>query len=139
MRSTSSTSKKVLFWAPRLLCIAFILFLASFALDVFHEYQDFWPTLIALLMHLMPALVAAVVLIFAWWWEWVGALLFCAFAAYYAAVNLRHPSWVLTISAPLFVVGLLFLASWLGNADVDAANTKRPSALYEQRVKKIAK
>ncbi len=106
--------RKALFWTPRLLGIAFIVFLSLFALDVFGEFHGFWQVTAALLIHLVPSFIVAAVLIISWKWEWVGALLFSAAAAYYAAMNLRHPNWVLTISGPLFVVGMLFLASWLG-------------------------
>jgi ABC-type microcin C transport system permease subunit YejB len=119
--------RKVLYWAPRLLCIAFILFLASFSLHVFDEYLDLWPTAVAVLTHLVPSFIFAVVLMFAWRWEWVGALLFSTFAIYYGVTNLRHLSWVLTISAPLLVVGLLFLMSWLTHEPAGKINTKELS------------
>ena len=115
----ASFLKRVLFWAPRLLCIAFIVFLSSFALDVFHEFDGFGQTTAALLIHLVPSFIFTAVLLFAWKWEWVGAVLFSGFALYYAATNFRHPRWVLTISGPLFVVGLLFLASWLAHPNVE--------------------
>jgi hypothetical protein len=109
----SPALRKILYWAPRVLCIAFILFVASFSLHVFDEYLDTWNTVTALLRHLVPAFIFAMALLFAWMWEWVGALLFLTFACYYAAENLRHPRWILSISAPLFVVGLLFLVNWM--------------------------
>jgi hypothetical protein len=111
--------RKVVYWAPRLLCIAFIVFLSLFALDVFHQVNRFEQTTAALLIHLIPSCIFTAVLLFAWKWEWVGAVLFSGFAVYYAASNFRHLSWVLTISAPLFVVGLLFLASWLAHPQAE--------------------
>ena len=108
----SSTLRKVVYWAPRLLGIAFILFVASLSRSVFNEYLDAWQTFLTLLMRLVPSLIFAVVLLLAWKWEWVGALLFSTFAAYYAFENLKHPHWILAISAPLFLVGFLFLLSW---------------------------
>jgi len=107
--------RNVLYWAPRLLCVAFIIFLSSFAIDVVHEFNGFGQSTAALLFHLVPSFIFTAVLLFAWKWEWVGAVLFSGFAVYFAASNLRHPRWVLTISAPLLVVGLLFLASWLAH------------------------
>ncbi len=108
--------KRVLYWAPRLLCIAFILGLAWFTLRVFTEEQDFLQTSVSLLRHLVPCFIFTAVLMFAWKWEWVGASVFSAFALYYGAENLRHPRWVLSVSLPLLAVGLLFFASWLTNA-----------------------
>ena len=107
--------RKALYWAPRLLGIAFIVFLGWFALDAFHELDSVADTTAALLSHLVPCFVITAVLLFAWKWEWVGGVLFSGFAVYYAAENFRHPRWVVTISAPLLLVGLLFLASWLAH------------------------
>jgi len=105
--------RKVLYWAPRLVCLAFIVFLSSFALDVFNEFDSIGEATIALFLHLVPSFIIAAALLFAWMWDWVGAVLFSGFAVYYAATSFRHPRWVLTISGPLFVVGLLFLSNWL--------------------------
>ena len=65
----TSAAKGLLFWTPRVLTIAFILFLGLFALDVFGEGYGFWGTLVALLMHLIPNFVVLAVLIIAWRWE----------------------------------------------------------------------
>jgi hypothetical protein len=114
--------RRVLYWAPRLLGIAFVIFLgylSSSGRDIFNDFNGFAQTAAALLMHLVPSFIFAGVLLFAWKWEWVGATLFSAFAVYYAASNLRHPRWALTISGPLITVGLLFLASWLAHPKVE--------------------
>ena len=52
----TEVSKKVLYWAPRVSCIAFALFLSLFAMDVFGEGLGFWRTLFALFLHLIPTL-----------------------------------------------------------------------------------
>jgi len=31
---------------------------------------------------------------------------------FYAVITTRHPDWILAISGPLFVVGMLFFLSW---------------------------
>ena len=59
-------SRRTLFWAPRVLSVALIVFLSLFALDVFGEVQGFWNTVLALAIHLIPTLVLSVVLILAW-------------------------------------------------------------------------
>jgi len=46
----TKASKRVLYWTPRTLSIAFIAFLSLFALDVFGPGQGFWKTLLALTM-----------------------------------------------------------------------------------------
>ena len=111
--------KKLLYWAPRALSIAFILFLSLFALDVFSEGYGFWQTLRALAMHLIPSVVLTVGVLLAWRWEWIGTLLFGAAGTLYVAMVLpRHMPlaiktvWILTIAGPAFLVAALFLLNW---------------------------
>jgi len=114
MKRMSSVASRFLFWSPRVLCIAFAVFLSLFALDVFNEGCGFRQTALALLIHLVPAAIVAAVLLVAWRWEWAGAVLFAAAAVIYAWRFLpRHWNWVLMISLPLLVIAGLFLANWL--------------------------
>ena len=116
-------SSRLMFWAPRVLTIAFAMFLALFALDVFSEGYTGWRLLLALVMHLKwPAMVAAV-LVLAWRWEWVGTLLFAGLGIFYLRNNLRHPNWILVISGPLFLIAALFLVSWVKRDEIHAAFT----------------
>lgn len=113
-------SKKLIFWTPRVLSIAFIAFLGLFALDVFGEGYGFWETLLGLLIHLIPNFILIMVLILAWRWEWIGAAAFAAGGVFYmiqvlprsmpAAVKL---SWILPISGPAFIIAALFLLNWI--------------------------
>jgi hypothetical protein len=64
-------AKRILFWTPRVLAIAFAVFLALFALDAFGEGYTGWRLLLALAMHLVPAGIVAAVLALAWRWEWL--------------------------------------------------------------------
>ena len=63
--------KSILFWAPRIISILFILFLSLFALDVFGQGYGFWETVQALFMHLLPSLLLVAALLLAWRWEWI--------------------------------------------------------------------
>ena len=107
-------SRGALFWSPRLVCIAFAIFLSLFALDAFSEVHGFWKNLLALLIHLVPVYSVFAVLALAWQWEWIGAVGFGALAIWYANGNLRHhPDWVLVIAGPLLVLATLFWVNWL--------------------------
>jgi hypothetical protein len=55
----TTTTRKALFWARRLLCIAYIVFLSLFALDVFRELHGFRQTTAGLLIHLVPSTARA--------------------------------------------------------------------------------
>jgi len=114
----NTTAKRALFWAPRILCILFAVFLSVFALDVFGEGYDFWATLLALLIHLVPTYIIIIVLVIAWRWEWVGSILFTGFGIFYIVEAWGKFTWAtyLAISGPLFLVGILFLFNWIYKA-----------------------
>jgi hypothetical protein len=115
--------RRLLFWPPRILCIGFAVFLSLFALDVFNETHGFGQTALALLIHLVPTAIVVAVLIVAWRWEWIGAALFTAAAAFYAkSVLPKHPGWALTIAMPLLVIAVLFLVSWLRRSELRTAH-----------------
>ena len=76
----NTASRRLLFWTPRVICIAFAIFLSLFALDVFNEGYGFGKTLLALLIHLVPVYIVLLVLAIAWRWEWIGAAGFAGLA-----------------------------------------------------------
>jgi TRAP-type C4-dicarboxylate transport system permease small subunit len=60
------TTKRLLYWTPRILCIAFAAFISIFAMDVFSMPLDFWHKALALLMHLIPTAIVLIVLVVVW-------------------------------------------------------------------------
>ena len=114
--------KRSLFWMPRALCILIAVFISLFALDVFGEGYGFWMTVLALLMHLIPTGVLLVGLAISWRWEWVGGILFPGLGVLYLVMAWGRFHWpvYLTISGPLFLLGLLFLINWLYKAELRA-------------------
>lgn len=112
---------RALFWAPRLLAIAFIAFISLFAFDVFEEQRGWTETLAALAMHLIPSFVLTAALLLAWKWEWIGTAVFGVIGLLYISwvTTMSRPVpppmrllWILTIAGPAFLVAGLFLASW---------------------------
>lgn len=108
-----------LFWTPRILAILLILFLAMFSLDEFGNGYSFWQLIIGLFMHNIPSLVLLIVLIISWKHELVGAVAFIfAGLLYIASLFIgKHfegfmISWILIISGPAFLVGILFYMNW---------------------------
>jgi uncharacterized membrane protein len=117
----NTISRRLLFWTPRAICIAYAIFLSMFALDVFGAGLGFWKTLLALLIHLVPVYIVLLVLALAWRWEWVGAAGFAGLALYYAKGNWqRHPDWVVVIAGPLVLLAVLFLVNWLKHDELRA-------------------
>jgi hypothetical protein len=109
-----SSLKRVLIWTPRVLAILFAIFISLFALDVFGEGYTFWETVWALLMHLVPTFLVLIALAIAWRWAWLGGILFLALGVGYLVLGGGRVHWsaVLFIAGPLWLVGLLFMASW---------------------------
>ncbi|MHC4535153.1 MAG: DUF7670 domain-containing protein [Planctomycetota bacterium] len=111
----NTSIKRALFWAPRVLCILFAIFLSLFALDVFSEGYGFGETILALLIHLVPVYIVFIVLFIAWRWELIGSILFFALALFYLVWSWERFHWsaYLVISGPLALLGVLFLFNWI--------------------------
>ena len=108
--------KRLLFWTPRILCIAFAVFVSLFALDVFGEGYNVFETILAFLIHLIPTGIILIALVVSWRWEWMGGIAFTALGVVYIVIfRDREFGWptYLIISGPLFLLGVLFLISWL--------------------------
>ena len=109
------TSKRMLYWVPRVWGIVYALFISLFALDVFEAHLPFAKLMLAFAIHLIPTAVLAVVLVFAWNRDWLGFVGFIALGLLYLWItHLRFPATVyFVISGSAFLIGLLFLASWV--------------------------
>jgi len=116
----NTSTKRLLFWTPRIICIVFAVFISLFALDVFAEGQGILKTIAALLIHLIPTAVILLVLFISWRREWIGAIVFIALAVFYIVMAWgRFPlTTYLMISGPLFLMGLLFLLNWVYRAQL---------------------
>jgi len=102
--------ERLLFWSPRILGILFVLFIALFAMDVFGENESPGQIALALIIHLIPAFACLVVLIVAWRWERVGAILYVVLGLAYIIMTWRRFPLVayVAIAGPLLLTGLLF-------------------------------
>jgi general stress protein CsbA len=107
----ASRADALALWAPRVAGILLCLFLSLFALDAFGGSRTFAQALPDFLIHLTPMLLLLLVVALSWRWEWIGAVVFVGLAVAYAYMARRHPMWVLGISVPLLLVGVLFMAS----------------------------
>jgi hypothetical protein len=113
------TSDKIITWAPRILAIIFILFLALFSLDVFAPGATAWQIAGGLLIHNIPSLVLLIVLIISWKRELIGGIVFTLAGLLYIALLVMDSSfkwymlsWAVMISGPALLTGGLFLVSW---------------------------
>ena len=106
------TRDQLLLWAPRLLGIALALFLSIFALDAFEPQKPLAAVLTDLAVHLVPAAVVLAIVALAWRWPLAGGVAFVLLAFAYALSVRFRLDWVMVISGPMLMTGLLFLWSW---------------------------
>jgi hypothetical protein len=113
---------KWLYWAPRILSVLFILFLAMFSLDVFDSASSLGDILIGLFMHNIHSILLTILLIISWKREWVGGMVFTLFGLWYVSTIWLNASmdgfewymlsWSVIIAGPAFVVGILWFMNW---------------------------
>lgn len=103
--------KRWLTWIPRLLTVAFVGFLALFAMDVFSEYDNLRDTLVALFMHLIPNFILLIALLIAWRYKIVGGVIFLILGviSVFAFGTYAHIITFLIVSLPAYIIGLLFI------------------------------
>ncbi len=105
--------KGFIFWAPRILGIIMIFFLALFSLDVFGMSDDPWKVAQGFLIHNIPSFILILLLVISWRWEWIGAICYTLLGlTYYLSNPTEHWTAYAVISGPLILIGLLFLISW---------------------------
>ena len=112
-----TSTQNVLLWGPRIAGIVVAAFVALFAMDAFNGR----PVVSALpdfAIHLIPSLLVLAVVAVGWRYQWFAAIAFIGLAALYALAARQRLDWIVVISTPLLVVGLLFLASWRHRAPV---------------------
>lgn len=109
---------RYLYWAPRILGVLFVLFLILFSLDVFQPGVPPAQIAVGLFMHNIPALFLSLILAFSWKHEVVGGVFFILAGLLYVLLLASSQNfewymtaWVLVISGPAFLVGVLFLLS----------------------------
>lgn len=119
----SHRGAKVLYWAPRLLGLAFAAFITMFAMDVFGEGYKLGELLVALFMHLVPTFMVLAAVAIAWRWEWVGGLVCLGLAILYIVMVPTEfdPIAILLISGPLLLMSGLFFVNWFLRDRIRAA------------------
>jgi hypothetical protein len=100
--------KKTFFWLPRLLAIAFILFISMFALDIFGQGYNFWQTVVGLFMHLIPSFILILTVAISWRRPKIGGIIFLLLALVYVLTMRRGLLIELPIAGPAIIIALLF-------------------------------
>ncbi len=112
---------KFIYWTPRLLSIIFLLFLATFSLDIFKGNYGFWSSILGLLIHNIPTFTLLVILLISWKNEIVGGIAFIMAGLVhmiFSVVRVDAEPWYISfvasliIDVPAFLIGILFLIGW---------------------------
>lgn len=121
----NSRLAKWLYWSPRICSILLVAFMSLFALDVFQEGLSLREMLLAFLMHMLPMITLAIVVVIAWRWEWVGAVIFGLAGVLISILTFRNGmqgvATILSIGAPLLMVGLCFWANARWKQEINSA------------------
>jgi len=111
----NSRLAKWLYWSPRICSIVLVAFMSLFALDVFEEGYSPGEMLLAFLMHMLPMIALAIVLVIAWRREWIGAVIFGLAGVMISVLTLSRGiqgvATILVLGAPLVMIALLYGAN----------------------------
>lgn len=106
--------KKFLYWLPRVLGIAFVIFISLFATDVFNGEDSLSYQMLAFLIHMIPSFILIAILLIAWKWQLTGGILYIAAGLIYLIFTGGMPLLVYAIiSGPAFLIGILFISNHL--------------------------
>jgi len=127
---------KICYWAARVLCILEILLIGMFALDEFGPGHTIWRQLAGFVIHLIPSIFLAILLLIAWKWEKPGGIILIvaggAFGWFLMKTGSRHQlnfwgffTTFMALAFPIILSGILFLVSdYLKNRNsITAGNT----------------
>jgi len=131
----NTTTGKILFWLPRMLCILFALFISLFALDVFSEGYSLLKSILAFTIHLIPTYIIVIALVITWKREWIGAVIYTILGlAYIIMAWGKFPlSAYLLIAGPLFVISVLFGINWVIKGDHKMNKEPKPKKSHHDR------
>lgn len=115
--------RRWLYWLPRISVVLFALLVSLFSLDVLGQGTPFLETVGAFLIHNIPTMLIILAIFVASRWEWVGGLLFIAWAFWYLFRAQGFPGDVYLIMSGLpFALGILFLLNWQYRTEVRASH-----------------
>lgn len=116
-------TRQVVNWLPRILGIAVGLFVALFAFDAFDRNAATGELVQDFAIHLVPSAVLLVAVAVAWRHPLIGAATFVGLGVFYA-IAAQRLDWIVVISGPLVMVGMLF--AWSGGRQAAANRRPRP-------------
>ena len=107
---------RFLYYTPRIAGILMIVFVSLFALDVFSMGGNFWRQLLAFLINAAPAILLAIVMVFAWRKPVIGFIIFGIAAIFFLRFVIFGQDFgagnFMMFVAPLALISGLFWINW---------------------------
>lgn len=103
--------RPVLFWLPRLLAMAVVVFTAALSLDAFSPSRTALQNVLAFAIHLIPTMVLALIIAISWRWKWASVILMALFGAFIVVTLQQRGMWIASIL--LGLAGLLAIDALL--------------------------
>lgn len=106
----TTTTDRVMTWAPRVIIFGFAALLTISAADVLDQPRPLGWIVMAVVMHLIPVALVVVVAIVAWRYEWIGGLGAATLAILFLLSGRQTLPWrdLMMIAGPLALVALLY-------------------------------
>ena len=110
-----TSTKEIIIWTPRVICVAAALFMFLFAFDAFNHNHAIGKTIIAFFINLLPVLITVFLMLLSIRKPLVGSILFILIGLIYIVYYWGEFSFVsyLGVTVPIFVVGIFFLLNWI--------------------------
>ncbi|MCG8581106.1 MAG: hypothetical protein MI866_14395 [Bacteroidales bacterium] len=114
---------KILYWTPRLIYIATVIFISLFALDAFDSTFSTWHQIRNFIMHMIPSFALLAFLIYVWRKELTGGSILIIIGLALSFLVFRHNFRmnqsvikslipVLLLTLPFCVTGILFIIDY---------------------------
>jgi len=101
----------ILVWMPRILGLMLFVFIGMFALDAFEPGASALEQAGHFAVHLIPALAVLLVVMVGWKRPVIAGSLLLALALTYAIWVSQRLDWIMAISGPVGLIGVLFILS----------------------------
>lgn len=113
---------KLLYWAPRILALLFILSLSVLSLSILGESRTFEEKIFRLIINNLPGFILLITLILSFRYEIIPGVAFVIFGCVYSSNSLVKTFnygfenymlyYLIILAVPSFVIGILFLTNW---------------------------
>ena len=106
---------KIIYYTPRIAGLLMIVFVSLFALDVFVPGIPFWKQILGFVVHAAPAIILALLMIFAWKRPVIGFVIFGLAAVFFLRFVFNQdfgPGNFLMFVSPLALISAMFWINW---------------------------